>query len=198
MIVISHRINSSEALRKTPQQYGVELDLRDYDGKVVVQHDPWKTGESFEEYLESYRHRFLILNVKCEGIEERVLHAVRKRGIEDYFLLDLSFPALVKVMRTGERRIAVRWSEHEPPEAALALAGKIDWVWVDCFTDYPELTPAGQRLLEHFRTCLVAPELQGRPPLGAEQARIVAKRYGAAAVCTKTPETWAATVNGER
>ena len=192
MIVIAHRVNTIEQLEQTPIGYGVEVDLRDYDGQIVVQHDPWKNGEAFQRYMEHFRHRFIVLNVKCEGIEEEVLRIVKTRKVEDFFFLDLSFPALVKLVRRGERRIAVRFSEHEPIEGCLAVAGKVDWIWVDCFTDFPPVLSQRERVLSEFRTCLVAPELQGRPPLEAAAARVIMDRYRASAVCTKVPDAWAA------
>lgn len=190
MIVVAHRINTVEILHQTPERFGVELDLRDYDGKIVVQHDPWKGGESFEDYLRHFHHRFLILNVKSEGIEERVLELVTRQGLRDFFFLDLSFPALVKLSRKGERRIAVRFSEHEPVESCFALQGRVSWVWVDCFTDYPPLGPWRDQLLQNFQLCLVAPELQGRPPLPPEKIAELRSLYQPAAVCTKYPLVW--------
>jgi len=191
-LIVAHRINTLEELANIPREFGVEVDLRDYDGKVILQHDALKGGEPFEEYLNQYRHRFLILNVKCEGVEELVLPLLKSRKIEDFFFLDLSFPALMKLVRTGEHRIAVRFSEYEPAEACLALAGKADWVWIDCFNNYPALDARGEELIRRFKTCLVAPELQGHPPMDQAQAARVAARYRPSAVCTKFPHAWPA------
>lgn len=190
MIIISHRVNTIAKLEQTSSEYGVEVDLRDHGGRIIVQHDALKDGEPFEEYIKHYRHRFIILNVKCEGIEQEVLSLIRGRDIEDFFLLDLSFPAIVKLIRRGERRIALRFSEHEPIDGCLALAGKVDWLWVDCFSDYPAQIPHRERVLKAFKTCLVSPELQGRDPLRADRMREVVELYRASAVCTKFPESW--------
>ena len=38
-------------LNKTPKCYGVEVDLRDYKKKIILSHDPFKSGESFDEFL---------------------------------------------------------------------------------------------------------------------------------------------------
>lgn len=190
MIVISHRVNTIAELKRIPSEFGVEVDLRDYDGQIVVQHDPLKGGENFKEYLRHYHHRFIILNVKCEGIEDEVLHLVADRGIADFFLLDLSFPALFKLIRKGEKRIAVRFSEIEPIEACLALAGLVEWAWIDCFTDFPVMGEYRDQFLSKFRTCLVSPEMQGRPPLTRDRARAVVDLYQAGAVCTKLAKEW--------
>lgn len=191
MIIISHRVNTIAELKQTPVQYGVEVDLRDHDGAIVLQHDPFKGGESFEEYLQYYQHRFIVLNVKCEGIEERTLQLVAQRGISDCFLLDLSFPALIGLVRKGERRVAVRYSEFEPIEGCLALAGKVNWVWLDCFTQYPARPALWDKVLKEFRICLVAPELQGRACPETEDMWALEDLYQMSAVCTKFPNSWA-------
>ena len=75
--------------------------------------------------------------MKEEGLEARLIDLMKAYGIADYFFLDQSFPFLVKWSKLGEHRCAVRVSEFESVETALALARKVDWVWVDCFTHFP-------------------------------------------------------------
>ncbi|HYE89917.1 MAG TPA: hypothetical protein VEA38_02810, partial [Terriglobales bacterium] len=70
MIVIRHRVNTARELLATPPELGVEIDLREAGADIVVQHDPFAGGERFVDWLAHYRHRFLILNVKSEGVEE--------------------------------------------------------------------------------------------------------------------------------
>ena len=72
MHFIVHRVNTIKDLLNTPVEYGVEVDLRDFGEKLVLQHDPFKDGESFEEYLKNYNHGTMILNIKSEGIETKV------------------------------------------------------------------------------------------------------------------------------
>lgn len=192
MIVVSHRINTVEQLRRVPPAFGVELDLRDGERGIIVQHDPFRPGEDFSEYMKHFHHRFLILNVKCEGIEADVRKIVRARGVTDYFFLDLSFPAAAKLARQGENRIALRVSEHEPIEGVMAMKGRARWIWLDCFTRYPFPRAPWSSISRSFDICLVAPELQGRAPLKLSQARALAARYHASAVCTKEPSLWSA------
>jgi hypothetical protein len=178
----------------TSTEFGIEVDIRSHGDALIIHHDPFTRGESFEEWLEAYAHKTLILNVKEEGLEERLLSLMRQRGIEDFFFLDQSFPFLVKTARTGERRCAVRVSEYESVETALQLAGMIDWVWVDCFTRFP-LTAADARRLRDagLRLCLVSPELQGRVDpneITAMRRLLSESEIVADAVCTKTPERW--------
>lgn len=193
MIVVRHRCNTSAQLRATPPELGVEVDIRSRGDGLILHHDPFVAGESFEDWLTHYRHRLLILNVKEEGLEERLMGQMRERGIAAYFFLDQSFPFLVRTARRGERRCAVRVSEFESIETALSLAGQVDWVWVDCFTRFPLTGVDAARLQQAgFRLCLVSPELQGRAPDEIRALRGLLAREGisAEAVCTKEAQRW--------
>ena len=194
MKIISHRRNTLEELKQTPEKYGVEVDIRSYGEELIIHHDSCVAGNSFEEWVSGYKNNTLILNVKEEGLEERVIQLMEKYEIEDYFFLDQSFPFLVKWSNLGVHRAAVRVSEFESVETALTLAGKVDWVWVDCFTHFPLSPEESQRLKQAgFKLCLVSPELQGRdaekeiPELIQllEELEILPE-----AVCTKRPDLW--------
>jgi len=198
MKLISHRRNTVLELLATDSKYGIEVDIRSEGDRLIIHHDPFVAGESFDDWIDAYRHGTLILNVKEEGLEARLIALMQSKGIADYFFLDQSFPFLVKWSKAGEHRCAVRVSEFESIETALTLAGKVDWVWVDCFTRFP-LSEHDARRLEDagFKLCLVSPELQGRdanveiPQLASllKERNIVAD-----AVCTKRPNLWEATV----
>ena len=198
MKLISHRRNTVSELLATDSKYGIEVDIRSKGDRLIIHHDPFVAGESFNEWIDAYRHGTLILNVKEEGLEARLIALMQSKGIADYFFLDQSFPFLVKWSKAGEHRCAVRVSEFESIETALTLAGKVDWVWVDCFTRFP-LSEHDARSLKDagFKLCLVSPELQGRdanveiPQLASllKERNIVAD-----AVCTKRPNLWEATV----
>ena len=194
MKLIAHRRNTIAELQATPVQYGVEVDIRSRGDRLIIHHDPFVEGNSFNEWIAAYRHGTLILNVKEEGLEARLIEIMRARGIDDFFFLDQSFPFLVKWARAGERRCAVRVSEYESIDTAMTLAGKVDWVWVDCFTRFP-LDGAGAARLRDggFKLCLVSPELQGRDPdaeIPALAALLAGRHIRADAVCTKKPELW--------
>src|SRR4051812_2679386 len=123
MRVYRHRINTVAELDAVPATLGIEFDLRSSGDRVIVTHDPFTEGPTIEEYFPHVGVRPCIFNVKCEGIEARVREVAARNGIEDYFMLDLSVPAAVKLARAGETRMAVRYSELEPAASALAWKG---------------------------------------------------------------------------
>jgi hypothetical protein len=194
MLLIRHRRNTIRELRETPAQLGVEVDIRSFGDRLVIHHDPFVEGEDFESWMAEYRHGTLILNVKEEGLEDRLLELMSRHRQDDFFFLDQSFPFLVRTASRGERRCAVRVSEYEAVSTALSLTGRIDWVWVDCFTRFPLASEdAGALKAAGFKLCLVSPELQGRhdpSEITSLRCLLDERRIDPDAVCTKNPELW--------
>ena len=194
MNIIRHRRNTHEELAEISTDHGAEIDIRSQGDSLVLHHEPYEVGTSFEDWLENYRHGTLILNVKEEGLEDKCLELLAKYGIEDFFFLDQSFPFLIKTAKTGESRCAVRVSEFENIDTAIILAGKIQWAWIDCFTKFPLDLSSATLLKENgFKLCIVSPELQGRMEI-SDTNEIMAAMNSAGvapdAICTKFPERW--------
>ncbi len=166
MEIIFHRINSLKELDLIPVNAGVEIDIRDYNDELILQHDPFIEGELLEPFLKKYGQRKgnLILNIKSERIEIRILDLLKKYKIENYFFLDSSFPMIINLVNNyGEKKIALRYSEFEKEDTILGLAGKIEWIWIDCFSKIPgtpEIYAQFRKL--GFKLCFVSPELQGQ------------------------------------
>jgi hypothetical protein len=179
-----------EALKKVPIEYGVELDLRPDGDRIIIHHDAFQKGEDFETFLEQFNHAFIILNTKAEGMEERLIELMQKHQITNYFFLDLSLPFLIKYMNLGHKQIAVRFSEYEPMEFVLNFAGKVDWVWVDCFNELPLNESNFSLLKKHFKICLVSPELQGHSIETIQLFKNQLMNLPIDAVCTKRPDLW--------
>ena len=159
---IAHRVNSSTFANSLPVNYGIEFDLRDSMNNIIVTHDAFTNGEDFDHFLSNLNvKRFLIVNIKCEGIEERVIRLLNEHGFNDFFLLDCSFPSIIKLNKREEKRIAMRFSEFEPIENIVLNKDKIQWVWVDCFKNFP-LTKAIESKIHAIglKICIVSPELQ--------------------------------------
>lgn len=188
MELIAHRINTAAELIKLEENCGVELDLRDnLEGRIYISHHPYENGEDFEAYLKQYRHGTMILNIKSERIEYKVLELLKKYTIRKYFFLDCSFPMIYALSGQGEKNIALRFSEYEGMDTIRNMAGKVSWVWVDCFTKLPLTREYAQELRQMgYRICIVSPELQGQPgQIGLYKKQMEDMQVHADAVCTK-------------
>ena len=187
MEYIAHRINTIEELKQIPSEYGVELDLRDYGRRLILQHDPFKDGEDFEEYLKHYNHGTMILNIKSERLEFKVLDLIKKYNIKKYFFLDSSFPMIYLLTNSGEKNIALRFSEYEGLDTILNMKSKVKWVWVDCFTRL-SITKKDYNILKQngFNLCLVSPELQNQEHKLLEYKKyLIKEQIVFDAICTK-------------
>jgi len=162
MEIILHRINSISVLNKIPVKYGCEIDIRSQGSKLILNHEPYDTGELLINYLDNYNHGLLILNIKEAGIEDDVLKLVRERGVPSFFLLDIEFPYLYKASRLGERALAIRFSEDESIELLKLYNKLVDWVWVDTISKLP-IDEHNIKYLSKMKSCLVCPERWGRP-----------------------------------
>lgn len=162
MEIVAHRINSIAGLKLLPKDLGAEIDIRSSGSVLYLNHEPFGSGDSLEDYLDEYGHGLLVLNIKEAGIEADVLRAVRARGIGRHFLLDVELPYVLSASRAGERAIAIRYSEEESIDFARRYAGKVDWVWIDTITTLP-IEPNAVEVLKSFQSCLVCPERWGRP-----------------------------------
>ena len=185
---IAHRINTIEELKALPKEYGVELDLRDWGDDLIIAHNPFEKGENFEQYLKNYNHGTMIINVKSERIEHRILELTEKYNIENYFFLDSSIPMIYLLSNQGNKNSAVRFSEIEPIELALSMKERAKWVWVDCFSQLP-IDSENYKILKSadYKLCLVSPELQGQKEKILQYKKYLAdNQIIFDAICTKS------------
>lgn len=188
MEFISHRVNKKDDLKKLSHKFGVEIDLRDdLSGRIYMEHDPFKDGQDFEDYLKEYKHGTMILNVKSERIELKILELLKKYNVSKYFFLDSTFPMIKLLSDQNEKNIALRFSEYEGIDTLKVMQGKVDWVWVDCFTKLPLDNKTYNEIKNMgYKLCLVSPELQGQSEKIEQYAKQI-KDEGIVfdAICTK-------------
>lgn len=201
--IIAHRINSLELLKKTDKNFGAEIDIRYNGDDLILHHDPFNQpqAEKLEDFLKNYDlSGTLILNIKSEGIEKKIIELVNKYKIKDWFFLDLSMPYFVRFAKYAvsneiegfaPKNLAVRFSEEEPLEYALNFSDKAKWIWIDCFTKLPLDQKNYHKIKEAgFRICLVSPELQGHNREMILEFKKQLANFEIDAVCTKYPDLW--------
>ncbi len=195
---IAHRVNRLDAIISANTftiADGIEFDIRDSNGEIIVYHDAFGNladGQDFVEFLNFCPpNKFYIVNVKSEGIEFRAIQLLEDHGIKNFFLLDCSIPMMVRLGKSGERRLAVRFSEFESLKTVELMAPFVSWVWIDVFNNLPlnEYIATYMRETLHLRLCLVSPELQGQSTKINEYASQLQKmNIQLDAVCTKLPQ----------
>ena len=195
MEIILHRKNTINELNEASDEYGIEIDLRSQNNKLVIHHDPFsKNPEDFDLWLKNYRHGTLIINIKEEGLEDKIIYSLNKNNIGNYFFLDQSFPFFITKNKLVKRKTALRFSEYESIETIIKSASYANWIWIDCFNFYPEIDSSITLHLKNekkLKTCLVSPELQGHNLTEfVEKNKELIKKYKPDAVCTKYPAFW--------
>jgi hypothetical protein len=175
MIILAHRglwqrkseQNSIAALREALTfGFGIETDIRDDRGRVVISHDsPTGSEPLLDELLEAYRaigsNSVMALNVKADGLHESVQESLTRYEIPpaQYFLFDMAPPdALGYISRSMP--CFTRQSEIEP---APAFIDRASGVWLDCFfSDWIDKEAIQRHCGSGRRVALVSPELHGR------------------------------------
>ena len=168
-IYFAHRINTLTKLYALPESIGLEIDLRDYEGRLYLSHDPFcNTDELCEfnfSFIKRLSNRPLIINIKSERIELYVQSLLSKAGyLGEHFYLDSSFSVINK--NGVNIPISARFSDFEPLEMCqrLAASNLINWVWIDTFQSLPlSLSSVEYFVSSGIKTCLTSPDLLGRP-----------------------------------
>jgi hypothetical protein len=192
MILIKHRVNTIENLKKTPIRFGVEIDLRSENGNIYLHHDPFKKGVQFKKWLNHYKHKIIVLNVKEEGLEKKILGLLENKKIKNFFFHDQTFSSLLKNM--NKNKVSVRFSEYEELKEKKFLFKKIKWLWLDNFNKIVINKKFYNYLHKNnVKICLVSPELVNKNrknEIELTYKKLSKKKILPKAVCTKYPLFW--------
>jgi len=196
MIIVRHRVNDVGTLKNTNSCHGVEIDLRSGPEGVYVAHESFVSGQPLREWLGSYQHRLLILNVKEDGLEEAVMESLNSHQVQNYFFLDQALPTLIRRGLGGQFDSAIRVSEYESFDTVWRLARFSSWLWVDFFHQ-PKLAVQDLHRARGLglKICLVSPELhdiQRAQEISTLKQQLSNSNLEIDAVCTKFPEIWEA------
>lgn len=143
--------------------FGVETDIRDGAGTLIISHDPPAGGEPAATELAAWAagHGLPVaVNVKADGLSARVAALFAGTDV-DWFAFDMSVP---ETLRYAAERLPylTRHSDVEPePVLYEGAAG----VWLDAFrSDWFGPAEVRRHLDAGKRVAVVSPELHGRPP----------------------------------
>lgn len=152
--------------------FGVETDIRDYLGELVVSHDPpsptreWLRLEKLLGRLhELHEDGTVALNVKADGIPALLDAAALSRSSLNYFCFDMSWPQTLSFVKAGIP-VALRVSEWEPLDISLFRRLEIPVrVWLDAFeSDWWLESQEIVDLCQSGQVIVVSPEIHGREP----------------------------------
>tara|TARA_Y100001954_G_C15565978_1_gene481012 strand:+ start:54 stop:641 length:588 start_codon:yes stop_codon:yes gene_type:complete len=157
MEIIIHKINSIKMLKKIPNKFGTEIDIRAYKSNLILSHDPKKKGDKLSTYLREYNHGTLIMNIKEAGIEHEAINLAKKFKIKSFFLLDVEQPFVFKSKSSLKKYLSVRFSEFETIETAIKFKKFTNWIWIDTINTLP-INNKNLKIIKKFNSCIVSPE----------------------------------------
>jgi hypothetical protein len=169
MFLVESEKNSLNALRRALDEgFGIETDLRDLNGTIVISHDP-PTDNPYPPTLDcllselstSSYSGLVALNIKadglCKSIQNSIFHSRSKPN--QFFVFDMSFPDTISYMKSSIPSY-LRISEFE---RLPVMPDKPSGVWVDNFSgSFPQVEQAKALIDQGIRTTIVSPELHQR------------------------------------
>lgn len=200
MVILSHRgewkypdeKNTPEAFgRSLKNGFGVEIDLRDREGEVVVSHDPpGKEALLADVYFEAYRRAGtnlpLAMNIKSDGLARLLDPLLKKFGIKNYFVFDMSVPETLRYIDLG----FVVFSRQSDVEPSPTLSEFASGIWLDAFHgEWVDEASIDGHLVSGKKVCLVSPELHQRPrgPFWEKLAKFRSIQSNDLMLCTDHP-----------
>ena len=141
---------------------GVETDLRDIKGEIVISHNmPQGNEMSFEDLLKLLDGRALTLalNIKADGMADEIKRLLEKYNVSNYFTFDMSIPEMVYQHKTG-LNVFTGLSDIVPLPVMYEQA---KGVWLDCFnSDWFGEVEIQNILNQDKKVCIVSPDLHKR------------------------------------
>ena len=158
-----HEKNTAIAfLRAFDNGFGVETDLRDIKGEIVISHNmPVGDEMSFERLLQimNGRNLPLALNIKADGQAEEIKRLLEKYNHTNYFTFDMSIPEMVVQHKVGLNVFTGLSDIIQTP----ILFEQAKGVWLDCFnSDWFGESEILGLLNQNKQVCIVSPDLHKR------------------------------------
>lgn len=144
--------------------YGIETDVRDYMGKLVVSHNVATERDFlFEDVLKLYSEMGctseIAINIKADGIQKILKDALEKYNTDNYFVFDMSIPEQV-VYHREKFNAYTRMSEYE---TVPVLLDKSQGIWMDEWENSWINADVIRRYREkQKKISIISPEIHGR------------------------------------
>ena len=147
--------------------FGLETDIRDGPGsEIYISHDPFVDSEDtytlsflLEMHQKISPESIIALNIKSDGLFDRLKYELKDFPSDKYFLFDMSVPDLLLGSKKN-LNLFCRASYYEDPCPFQDITAG---VWIDCFNDK---FPQGDTLLDLINQwpniAFVSPELHAR------------------------------------
>lgn len=202
--IISHRGYWNQSCEKNSLEsfenaltngFGIETDLRDFDGNIIISHDmPKKDSSSisidklFQLYNNLNSNEILALNIKSDGLSNLINNSIKKYNIKNYFFFDMSVPDMLHYKNASLNF----FTRHSDIELEPTFYSESSGVWLDelCSTWISE-----EVIEKHYSNnkniCIVSPELHGRPHKNSwEKYKKIHMNYPkiCLCICTDYPE----------
>lgn len=146
--------------------FGIETDVRDAHGELVIAHDPPAPGAAkANEFLAECGARSngavlpIALNVKADGLAVQIRAHIEAAPGPDYFVFDMSVPDMRQYLREG----VPTFGRVSDVEAAPPWLDRCAGVWLDALdADWIDAQAISRWLDRVHRVCIVSPELHNR------------------------------------
>ena len=161
---VGEKNNMTAFQRALDNGFGIETDVREYRGKLVLSHDLADDNsalcrELFDYYSRNNCDSCLALNVKEDGIHSSVKELLKEYKINNFFFFDMSIPEMV-VYRRMELPFYTR---HSDIETELVLYDYAKGVWVDAFyDDWDEVEASVRHIKDGKAVTMISPEIHGK------------------------------------
>jgi glycerophosphoryl diester phosphodiesterase len=172
--------------------FGTETDIRDFNGELVISHDiANKNSQTLDEVLEIFNNYDkklpLALNIKADGLQHKLKHALEKHEIENYFVFDMSVPDTINYKKED----IFFYSRQSEYELKPVFYNECKGIWLDAFTDIWYSTKTiREHIANNKEVAIVSPELHKRNmmPLWEQLKKDFVHEMENVILCTDLPE----------
>ena len=175
--------------------FGLEVDIRDIDGDLIISHDmPFKSttyaklDELFFYYSKYNFTSTLALNIKSDGLQSSLFFLLTQFDIKNYFVFDMSIPDAIHYAKLN-MNLYKRRSEFEPHCPSFITNG----VWLDELTmNWVDSQSILTELSRTEKLCIVSRELHRRDKSCQwdfiKEITMIQSRSDKILLCTDYPE----------